>query len=225
MGDNLLLKEYIQIYEPLIASMQVCFGDKIEFIVHDVSQPESSVVYVSGNVTNRRLGAPLTNVVLKAITEHGDAAPDMLGYAAVSREGKNLKSSTVFIRNQEGHIIGCLCYNLDLTDFIIAEKLLKSIACTQPTQPPEERAGMEIFAQDVGEVVEEIIQYEVDRSNKPVAIMSKADKLQLIENLESKGVFSVKNSAETMAHILGTSVYTIYNYLKEIRNNHKFDAV
>ena len=84
---------------------------------------------------------------------------------------------------------------------------------------------MEIFAQDVGEVVEEIIQYEVDRSNKPVAIMSKADKLQLIENLESKGVFSVKNSAETMAHILGTSVYTIYNYLKEIRNNHKFDAV
>lgn len=220
------LEKYIELYKPLIASIQACFGDKIEFIVHDTSKPESSVMYVVGSVTQRKLGAPLTNIVIRTLLEHGDNAPDMLGYASLSKDGRNLKSSTIFIRDDDGHIIGCLCYNLDLTDFIIAEKLIKCMSTIHDLEPEEEKKDKnEIFAQDIGEVVEEIIHYEIAKSNKPVAVMSKNDKLQLMRSLEAKGVFNVKNSAEMMAHIFGTSVYTIYNYLKEIRSDSKYNAV
>ncbi len=212
-------EQYIGLFHNIMTGMHACFGDRIEFILHDVSKPESSVVAVVGNVTNRQIGAPLTNIVIEALQQYGDDAEDILGYSSLSKDGRPLKSSTMFIRNKAGKIVGCLCYNLDLTDIHVAEKLLQSLSgIGGPKQ--SDKDGGEIFAQDIGEMVEEICRQELDRNCKPVPMMTKSDKLQLVGALDEKGVFSVKNSAEMVAHLLGTSVYTIYNYLKEIRNKY-----
>ena len=73
--------------------------------------------------------------------------------------------------------------------------------------------------------MEEIVQYEINKFGKPVPMMSRHEKLQLVEILDSKGVFDVKGSPEMVARFLGASVFTIYNYIKQIRNNSKIDHV
>lgn len=220
---NSNFEKYIRLYEPVMKGMKDLIGNNIEFILHDLSSPQSSVAVVVGNVTNRQVGAPSTNVVTEALKKYGDDAKDILGYPSVSKDGRMLRSSTIFIRDEDNHIVGCFCFNVDLTDYYIAENLLKSFCTLNSVE--DQKESQEVFAQDIGEVVEEIVQYEINKFGKPVPMMSRHEKLQLVEILDSKGVFDVKGSPEMVARFLGASVFTIYNYIKQIRNNSKIDHV
>lgn len=208
---------YKKLFLPVIRGMHILMGDRSEFILHDLSDPEHSMVAIEGNVTGRQPGASVTNIVIEAIKKDGDDAPDMIGYSSISKEGKPLKSATVFIRDTQGHIVGCVCCNLDLTDFMVAQNLLESLsACNH--QPSGNGRNKEVFAQDIREVMEEIIQNEIASACHPAPMMSRSEKISLIRELEAKCVFEVKGSVEFTARSLGVSSYTVYGYLKEIRN-------
>ncbi len=221
MPDSEFTK-YIPIYKPVCEGLHKTFGGRVEFILHDLSTPESSVVLVVGDLTKRQIGAPATNVLMNALSNDGDAAQDIIGYPSMTKDGKLLKSSTVFLRNDAGKIIGCFCCNLDLTEFNSLSAVLSEITATtglNPSAEPNTDNHTEIFAHCINEVVGDIIRYEISRRNMPVASMSKADKVEIIRSLDKKGVFDVKGTPEAVAGILGTSVFTIYNYLKEVRND------
>ena len=206
---------YLKLFLPIIKGMHTLLGERSEFILHDLSKPENSMVAIEGNVTGRQLGASVTNIVIEAIAKHGDAAPDMIGYSSISKDGRPLKSSTIFIRNQKGQIVGCMCSNMDLTEFLVAQNLLESI-CTYGDNSHQK--DTEVFAQDIKEVVEDLIQKQIGAAGKPVPMMSRIEKVQLVRELENKCVFEVKGSVELAAHCLGVSSFTVYGYLKEIRS-------
>ena len=212
-------QKYIDLFKPVMEAMHSLLGDQSEFILHDLSTPESSVVVVVGDVTHRQIGAPTTNLVMNELKRSGHEAKDMLDYLSLAKDGRQLKSSTVFIRNEENKIVGCFCSNIDLTEYRVAEKLLRNLCAIKSTDDKDTKG--EVFAQEISDVVEDIIQYEINHFGKPVPHMSRGDKLQLVASLDSKGIFDVKGSADMVAHFLGSSVFTIYNYLKEVRNNHK----
>lgn len=212
--------KYVELLKPICEGMQQTFGNHVEFILHDLSKPESSVVLVVGSLTKRQLGAPATNILMRTLSEYGDAAKNLISYSSVSKDGKVLKSSTIFIRNQLGKIIGCFCINIDITAYKAAISLLQELTATASLEQHEEH-GNEIFAQSISDVVEDVIHYEIDRTNQVPLTMSKADKVEIIRSLDRKGVFDVKGSSEMVASVLGTSVFTIYNYIKEARNEYK----
>lgn len=215
--------EYVEKVKPICEGMQKTFGNRIEFILHDLSKPESSVVFVAGDLTKRQLGAPATNILMRTLSKYGDDAKDIISYPSISRDGKVLKSSTIFVRNESGKIIGCFCMNIDITEFNAVMALIEDIAATTLPEQQEENEGLhtEIFAQSIGEVVEDVIRYEINRKKQSPAAMTKAEKVEIIRSLDKKGVFDVKGSPELVAGMLGTSVFTIYNYIKEVRNEYK----
>ena len=43
-------------------------GKNTEVVIHDLRHPESSLVYVIGNVTKREIGAPATNLILETFS-------------------------------------------------------------------------------------------------------------------------------------------------------------
>lgn len=137
---------------------------------------------------------------------------------STTKDGRQLKSMTTFIREQ-GKIVGCLCCNVDLTEYIMAQKLLCGFCKTR--LPAEAEPKKEVFAQEISDVVEDIIHFELDNLSKPIAHMSRADKLAFVETLEAKGVFDVKGAAEMVAQHIGVSIFTVYNYIKEVRNSNK----
>ena len=194
--------------------MHTLLGERSEFILHDLSNPENSMVAIEGNVTDRQLGASVTNIVIEALAKYGDTAPDMIGYSSISKDGRPLKSSTIFIRNEKGRIVGCMCSNMDMTEFLVAQNLLESIC----TYGQNNSKNTEVFAQDIREVVEDLIQKQISAAGKPVPMMSRFEKIQLVRELENKCVFEVKGSVELAAHSLGVSSFTVYGYLKEIRS-------
>ena len=126
--------------------------------------------------------------------------------------------STIFIRDNDGKIIGSLCINQDLTDFMVANRLLERLV---EFKNEEHEVPKEMFAQDISEVMESMVGSELALVNKPVAYMQKEDKLALVDDLEHKGIFDVKGSVEYVAECLGVTNFTVYNYLKEIRTKHK----
>lgn len=191
-------------------------GSRYEVILHDLRHKESSIAAMGGSITGRKVGEPVTNYLLSMLGRYGDNAPNTIHYRNVTPDGRILRSSTLFIRDADGHIIGCLCVNQDLTDFIVASKLSQEFVSFQD-QPGEEPAS-ELFAHDITEVMESMVQTELELVQKPAAYMQKEDKLAFVGSLEKKGIFDVKGSVEYVAERLGVTNFTIYNYLKEVRS-------
>jgi predicted transcriptional regulator YheO len=198
----------------VIPSLQRMLGGRFEVILHDLSHVERSIVMLEGDVTHRKIGGPATNYLLKLFREGGDGAENSVNYKTVLPDGRVLRSSTIFIRDEQGKIIGSLCVNQDLTDYIVARNLLEDVSSFSAR---EVEAPRETFAQDISEVMESVVDTEVSLFQKPVAYMQKEDKLSIVAKLEQKGIFAVKNAVEYVAECLGVSNFTIYNYLKEVR--------
>ena len=194
-------------------------GSRSEVILHDFSQMEHSIVAICGSVTNRQIGGPPTNFLLQKLRKEGDAATNSLNYRTVLPDGRELRSSTMFIRDDNGGIIGSLCINQDMTDYTLARKLLAEISQFAEAQP-EAHPG-EQFARDISEVTGAMLQEEIQALNKPVAYLQKEEKLCLVRALDDKGFFDVRGAVEQVAEELGVTNFTVYNYLKEIRGSRK----
>ena len=71
----------------------------------------------------------------------------------------------------------------------------------------------------INDVLSNIVNRTLDSKGKPVAFMSKEEKVNIVQILEDKGVFLIKGAVDYIAKVLCVSRYTIYNYLDEIRVN------
>ncbi|HHY59641.1 MAG TPA: transcriptional regulator [Clostridia bacterium] len=200
---------------PIADGIAQTFGKNAEVVVHDLRQPEKSLIYMAGNITGRKLGAPITNLVLETLKKNGDQAPNLIGYQTTTKDGKILKSSTIFIRDDDGKIIGCLCINLDITELITCQKILEYYT---RTEKPNEPTTQEEFFNDVNDAMAGIVQGVLADYPVPVQLMEKDDKLIIVKKLDEKGVFLVRGAVEYVANVLGVSRYTVYNYLDEVRS-------
>ena len=210
------LHHNLQVALQMVDGLAQMLGCRYEVILHDLSHVESSIVAIRGNITNRKVGGPVTNYLLQLLKKYGDDAPNSINYRNVTPDGRVLRSSTMFIRDDAGHIIGSLCINQDLTDFIVASKLTQEMMAFHQL-PSEEDETEELFAHDISEVMESMVKTEMELLQKPVAYMQKEDKLAVVVRLEDKGIFDVKGAVEYVAERLGVTNFTVYNYLKEVR--------
>ncbi len=208
-------RNFLQKFIPLARGLQEYLGDMYEIVLHDISEPESSVIFVAGSLTGRPLGAPLTNVVIEALKKSGNGTQDLIGYTTEHKDGRRFKSSTIFLRDDEGIIRGCFCINMDTSLLQSAVSLLEQALGVFQGSGSSSR---EIFASDVNEMVDHIVQHEIDSLGVTPESMTRADRLSFLSSLEEKGIFDVKGSVDRVAQLLGASVFTIYSYLKEIRS-------
>ncbi|MGE4298758.1 MAG: transcriptional regulator [Desulfovibrionaceae bacterium] len=187
-------------------------GRHCEVVIHDFANLDRSLVHIAGNVTNRVIGAPITDLAYKRYKDARDAAEDLHGYRTVSGNGRVLRSSTSFLRNDAGKVIGCFCVNFDMTDFLNAKALLDDF-----TQFEDESEGGERFANAFNETVEALIDEAVTAIGRQPATMERESRLDLVERLDSRDVFLFKGAVNQVARLFGVSRYTVYNYLKEVR--------
>ena len=190
--ENRELHPNLQAALQLVEGIFQMLGSRYEVILHDLSHVESSIVALAGDVTHRKIGGPVTNYLLQLLQKYGDSAPNSINYRNVTTDGRILRSSTIFIRDENGHIVGSLCINQDLTDYIVASRLHQ-----------------------------DMVRTELGMVQKPVAYMQKEDKLSIVGNLANRGIFDVKGSVEYVAECLGVTNFTVYNYLKELRVKNK----
>lgn len=200
---------------PLLETIATQFAPYCEAVLHDLSNLDSSLVAISGNLTNRPLGAPITDYVLRLLKEYGDNVKDNYVYLTTTRDGKRLKSSTTFIRDPEGHVIGCFCINFCVETFLFYSDAIKEF-CSIPnmgdTIEPSEQ-----FTQDISETVKLMLDEVLRRRGIPPSRMEKPDKIEIVKELDDKGLFLVKGAIDLVASQLDISKFTLYGYLDEIK--------
>lgn len=202
----------------LLPGLSQMLGPNQEVILHDLRHPDSSIIGICGSVTGRTIGSPITNYVLHTLRTYGNNAPDRINYRTESRDGVVLRSSTIFIRDDAGEIIGCLCFNSNVAPVLNVINQLQSLVTFNTVVSPD-LDGISVeehFATDVSDMMKDVVKKVMLKSSNP-GQMHKADKLQVVSELEESGVFHVKGAVEYVANCLHVSVPTIYNYLKEVR--------
>ena len=201
---------------PLVEAISKTVGDNCEIVLHDFSDLENSVVAIAnGNITGRTLGSGMLSKGLEAYLNR-EYEESMIKYKNIVGAGRTLKSSTIFVKDEKETVIGAMCINIDVTDLLLANKAIHNLVMTEDLGQTVEAEQSRIHVSEIlTKVVEEVFQ----SVNKPVAYLSKADKLMIVEQLEDRGAFLIKGAVEHVADLLCVSRYTVYNYIEEVKGN------
>ncbi len=208
-------RKTMELLTRLAEGMSSLLGERGEAVIHDFSDITKSLVYVSGGVTNRRAGAPITDMIFRIRSEHGDEAPDKLGYKIVTEDGKILKCSTIFIRDDRGGVVGSFGVNYDVTDFVHFAGVFADFTRFSSTTDTDKVR----YAHNILETMEAVIDRVVAEYGTPTAMMNRQDRLNVVAKLEKSDVFMIKGSVPYLARLLGASPFTVYTYIKEVRRS------
>ena len=202
----------------LAKALAAQFGPSCEIVIHDLksNDPDSSIVAIeNGHVSGRKLGDGPSHVVLEALNS-GGAVEDRLSYLAKTADGKTLKSTTVYLRDEHQQPIGIFSINYDIPLMLAMEDSLRQF--TAPKQPEE---APEPIAQNVSDLLDELIEQSVKRVGKPAALMTKEEKVKAIGFLNDTGAFLITKSGGKVCKYFGISKYTLYSYIEEAKNGTK----
>lgn len=187
------------------------FGDNSEVVVHDLAggDLEHTIVAIeNGHVSQRQTGDGPSRVVLEALKHKGGAPADQLGYLTKTQDGRILKSSTIFVHGDGGRVEGVLSINYDITELLMAERAIDSILHHKIEEKAPERIPL-----NVNDLLDDLIEQSVALVGKPVAMMTKDDKINAIQFLNNAGAFLVTKSGDKVSKYFGISKYTLYSYI------------
>lgn len=205
---NPLLKTYF----PLADIIAGTFGNSCEVVVHDLSQPESSAVYVAnGQVTGRQVGQSFDHLVRQVLLNKNFKDDRVTNYLFETQDGKKIKSSSALIRDEAGEVIGMICINCDITASRIMQEQLTSFLCIRDQEPVAEKD----VDQDVMAVIDELILKIIGTTD--VKNLTRKKSVEIVKFMDEKGIFLVKGAIDKVAALMGVSRVTIYSYLDEAK--------
>ena len=206
----------LDFYKRLAHALALQFGSGCEVVVHDLeaADPSHSIVAIeNGHVTGRKLGDGPSHVVLEALHAGEERLEDRLAYLTKTADGKILKSSTVFIRDDHGRTVGIFAVNYDITILRAMGDTIAEVVGTGPSAPREP----EPIVRSVADLLDDLIEQSVQLVGTPVALMTKEEKVRAIRYLNDTGAFLITKSGPKVCKYFGISKYTLYNYLDEAR--------
>lgn len=224
-----LIAVFSDLVEPLGRALPV----SSEVVLHDLSKLPDSIVAVYGDVTGRRVGDPATNLLLERVAE-GEIT-HQLGYETRLPDGRRMQSSTMIIRDVSGHPVAALCINTDVSAWLEVKRIAEAMmmvggagAAPSPTREAvrssashrglgdDADASPESFPRDVDELANHLIREAIRSTGVPVSELKKDQKIQIVQSLQSKGFFMLRDAIEMIATTFDVTRFTIYNYLNEI---------
>lgn len=189
------------------------FGSNCEIVLHKINgeNVENTIVSIeNSHVSSRKIGDGPSQVVLEAIKKDPADLEDHVNYLTRTHDGKILKSSTVFLKDEEGNLDCIFAINYDITSLIAAETTISSFISLEESEEENEPG---YIPQNINELLEDLIAESVKLVGKPVALMTKEDKIRCVQFLNDKGAFLVTKSGDKIASFFNISKYTLYNYI------------
>lgn len=122
-------------------------------------------------------------------------------------DGKILKSSTIYLRDNDGEAVGIFAINYDITMMVSMENALRAFTSPRETSTP----GQTPIARNVTDLLDELIEQSMRLVGKPVALMTKGDKVKAIRFLNDSGAFLITKSGQKACTYFGISKYTLYS--------------
>lgn len=231
--------DILQHYTVLVEFLGKALGPDYEVVLHDLSSKDFAIAAIAnGHISGRKVGGPLTDAALRMLSSRAYETDDFLSnYRGIAPNGHVLRSSTMFIRDEEDHPMGLLCINFDDWRYKeLTEKLLSIIhpesyldqhpAYTQPlmqkteeTSAPQENTAAPItenFSMDIPALMQKIFDDATVSLETPVDRLNQFERREIVEQLNEQGLFQLKGAVSFVARKFSCSNATIYRYLSEI---------
>lgn len=226
-------------YLPFIGGLANILGKNCEVLLHDTSIPEASVVACANtHVTGREIGAPMTAFGRRLMqSEELSGSEGVYNYHAMTEDGRRLRCSVIYLRDKKKKLIGLICINIDLSKAEQARTLLDEFLdpsdefpCRNSNAGTDFPDGITITSPQISSIQPEKFYRELDDVwahllqelkgfiDVPLERLSYSERLNLIAKLDKEGFFLIKGSINFLAKELGKSRYTIYGYLRKLRD-------
>ncbi len=206
------MNSIIESYFPVADMIAETFGKNCEAVVHDLTHPDSSVVYVAnGHVTNRRPGQSFDHLIRQVLLNKNFQNDRTCNYVFELDDGRKIKSSSVLIRDEKKDVVGMLCVNYDITQLLSTEKYIENFLCIKQDQS-DYPSDVE---QDVMSVIDDLIMNIV--GPRDIKNQSRKKNVEIVKFMDEKGIFLVKGAIDKVADLMGVSTVTIYSYLDEAK--------
>ena len=212
MIDQKCLLQNLQHLADAVVAM---FGKNCEACVHDLTELPTSLVYIRGQITHRKPGAPATDLLLRMINRNAGKEEETHNYKTISSDGKALKSTTTLFRDGSGRAVAAFCINFDTTEFFNASQALIPFINLPENGAP---FSAETFAHSTGETVQALLHQAATEIGKHPSTMNIEERGRFVALLEESRIFQFKGSVEQVARMMGVTRFTVYNYLKKIRS-------
>ena len=236
------LNQLLQTFIPTAHLIKNTIGD-CEVVIHDMSTPQNSVVFVLGDVTGRRIDQSFDHLIKDVLLSKNFENDCTANYYFTAQNGKLIRSSTSLIRAVNGKVVGALCVNIDTSSAMAAYKAIKNLLPNAKLDSKElqganfttdgscnsaaldgasfnddvnlETQNSNDLQQNILDIVQDLIASATH--DLDVERMKKEDRKRIVKFLAQKGIFEVKGAVELVAKALRTQKVTIYSYMDEVK--------
>ena len=210
------MRHTLDFLKQLAHGLAIQFGSSCEIAIHDLKTKdlEKSIVYIeNGHISNRQIGDGPSGIVLETLQSDPSTIHDKLSYLTKTEDGRILKSSTFYIRDDDGSISYIFSLNYDITAFTAASTAIQSLIATKDKLPDLTGDSPRQITHNVTELLDLLIEQAVAKVGKPVAMMNKDDKVAVVQYLDHAGAFLITKSGDKVSSYLGISKFTLYSYM------------
>jgi predicted transcriptional regulator YheO len=184
------------------------FAPFCEVVVHDLLQADHAIVAIHNNLSGREEGDPVTELGLARMAD--EMYPQVIAnYANQFADGRQVKSTSIGIKDSGGRYVAALCINVDLTLFGSLQSMIGQFVSTDDT------AGVKESLDPPGAdgIRQRIDQFAARLATTPRALKA-AERRALMNELRESGSMEVRRAMEIVALHLGVSRATVYNDAK-----------
>lgn len=195
---------------PIADAVTALFRPHVEVVIHDLSS--NTVAYIANPISRRRVGDSSTSDRFEeAVLEQDVIGP----YRKVNRDGRNLRSSTAVLRDDNGHVVAMMCINFDVSTLEQIGEQVASLAFLPGSLEPH----APFFHDNWRQALERAIRNFETRAGVAAPLMDPDTRRQLIGELDAVGLLSVRNAPAVVAERMSMSRAGLYSYLKNVRQN------
>lgn len=192
-------------------------GSRCEIVIHDLSGDcDRTIVHiVNGEVSGRKVGDCPSSLFFEHAPDLNRHESELSAYFSEDN-GRLIKSSTTFLRDEEENIVGAVCINLDVTP---AQDLYRGLGdFLNASASTHSSSGGERFVRNVQELMDDYLNEAEREVGKPASQMNRAEKLRALAYLDQRGVLQINKAGVRLCEFFGISKFTLYHYLDEIRS-------
>ncbi|WP_232697158.1 helix-turn-helix transcriptional regulator [Brevibacillus daliensis] len=231
----------VESFIPLVSFLAGVLGKNTEVVLHDLRTPDNSIVAIeNGHVSGRKTGGPLTDLVLKVIQDGSYKEKDYLvNYISYVKGNRRCRSSSFFIKDEVGEIVGLLCINMDVSAWEQSRELITQMIFgfqeeqgITENQKDQESNSNKISTQysqqhnqgvfeNLQETVEDVLISMIDKVLVEFDItperMSVEEKMEVVRRLHDQGLFLLKGGVNELSKKMKVSEATVYRYLSKVK--------
>lgn len=202
----------LKMYFPIADLIAGTFGKECEVAVHDLENPEQSVVYVvNGEVTGRAKGQSFDHLIKNVLLSKDFKEDRLINYSFETTDGRKIRSSSLLIRDKK-KVIGMICINYDMTRYRMMKDSLDAFF---GTEKEDTKTNVEDPDQDVMAIIDDLIMQIIGTDD--AKNLNRKRCVELVKFMDDKGIFLVKGAMDKVAELMGVSRITVYSYLDEAK--------